>query len=127
MKKIYYLLPLTLFSLCSCRTISTSGSYVARVCVSNTSSNAFSMDYDYLNGYRTYSFNSKNATEIEMDFDTRSGTLSCVVIDANDKEIYKNEAVKTEDITISIEKNTDYKMTFTATEHSGSFYVFLNE
>ena len=85
------------------------------------------MDYDYLNGNRTYSFNSKNAIELEMCFETISGKLSCLIKDGNSKEIYKNDDIKTDDITISIEKNTDYVVAFTAVEHNGSFYVYINE
>ena len=106
-----------LFSGC----IGSTGHYITTMCVSNQSDDAFSMRYDSFDGQKTYSFRAKENASLTVEFETRSGTLSCSVTDGAGKEYYKNDDVQTENLTIPLGEKGKYKVSLFAKEHEGGF------
>ena len=108
-----------LFSLVSC--YSSSGSYVTKMCVTTQNDHSFSMSYDYLKGYKTFVYNIKANTEIDVDFKTESGKLSCTIKAKDGDYVYRGNEIETSSFKIVIPNDGKYEFRYDAEEHKGSF------
>lgn len=121
MKKIALVFLVALMALCSFGCIRSTGHYRTTMCISNQTKTAFSMEYDSLDGDKTYTFDVEKDTVLDVKFVTEKGTLSCVVTDKSGKEYYRNDNVQTENLTIKLGGKGDYSVALTAKNHKGSF------
>ena len=121
MKKIVLAFLIVLIAVCSFGCIRTTGHYRTTMCISNQTNTSFSMQYDSLDGEKTYTFDVDAGTVLDVKFVTEKGTLTCVVTDKKGKEYYRNDEVQTEDLTIKLDDKGTYSVAITAKKHKGSF------
>lgn len=117
MKKLF-LVP-ALLSLVGCYT--SSGSYVTRMCVTTQNDHSFSMSYDYFKGHKSFVYNIKANTEIDVNFKTESGKLECFVKLKDGDYVYRGNEIETSSFKIVVPKDGRYEFRFDAVDHKGSF------
>ena len=123
MKKIALVFLVALLALCAFGCIRTTGHYRTTMCISNQTNSAFSMEYESLDGDRTYTFDVEKDTVLNVKIVTEKGTLSCVVTDKGGKEYYRNDDAQTEEFTVELGEKGRYSVAMTAKDHKGSFSV----
>lgn len=122
MKKALIVLLAVLLAACAFGCIRTTGKYRTTMCVSSQTDSGFSMDYEYFDGHKTYTFNAPEGTVLNVRFATDGGELSCVITDKKGKEYYRNEAVETGETTVELGQKGEYSVALVANGHSGAFY-----
>lgn len=122
MKKALLFLVVLLLAVCAVGCIRSTGHYVTTMCISNQTKSAFSMEYESLDGYKTYYFTVDEGTELSAEFVTDQGRLSCVICDKKGNEYYRNEDVKTGKETVKLGEKGEYSVRIDAEKHGGAFY-----
>ena len=115
------LLCLVCLTFCSCG--NTSGKFVAKKCVSNQTNSGFSMQYESLDGYKTYEYNLKKDDFVSIEVVTQSGSLDVLVTGDDGTTYVDKRALGDDKYEFSASTAGKYVFRFTAKKHSGSFNV----
>lgn len=94
------------------------------MCVSNQTSESFSMSYEQFDGMKQYRLKTRqDHTTVRVDVETESGSLSVKVTaaDGRDELTYVAENLQTGSYAFEVPNAGKYTVTVTADEHSGSF------